>query len=136
LRFGCDHHGCLDQHALSCAKARFAQCVHRQVSKVVLADDLHDLSLPRVPKTFHELRDLYHSFALASKSKPVCHISHMPAGLFCNFRIVEIGARPTETGGPFWNPHFVVFEDIVFVVAQNGESVLVPNFGRSWVWPL
>ena len=56
LRFGCDHLGCLDQHAFSGAQVRFDPCVQQQVAKVVLADDARVLCFPRVRKTIQQPR--------------------------------------------------------------------------------
>ena len=45
-----------------------------------------------------------------------------------NFESSKLGPVQLKTGGPFWNPHFVVFEDIVFVVAQNWGVRFGPQF--------
>jgi hypothetical protein len=132
LRSGCDHHGCLDQHALSCAKARFAQCVQQQVAKVVLADDSHDPCFPGVRKTFQQPRSYPIRVIFLANRNPWWTFLACSRTDFFEFRFVENGVSQTKTGGPFWNPHFVEFENILVLVVQNGGFVLVPTLSLSY----
>ena len=55
-------------------------------------------------------------------------------GPIFEFRFVENGISQTKTEGPFWNPHFVEYDNILVLEDQNGGFVLVPRFACLWVW--
>ena len=47
LRLGCDHNGCLKQHAYLEAQVYLTKCAEQQLAKVAFADDVYSLCVLR-----------------------------------------------------------------------------------------
>jgi len=126
LRLGCDHHGCLQQHAFPGAQVRFAKCAQQQVAKVVLADDACVPCFPRVRKTVQQPRQSCTHHFLCNW-KPMMNISGVFADRFLNFDPSKMESVRPKQGVHFGTLLFLNLKSFLFLKTSTGGSFWCPN---------